>query len=80
MSEGRDVELDNFRMAPSRKRRHLHHDKGDIKVIPFKKPNVDCCEEDQLKTIKINRESSSDEMRYPFLCDICSASLKSRMI
>ena len=70
----------NFRMPSNRKRHHLHHDEDDIKVIPFKKPNVDCCEEDQLKTIKINCESSSDEVRDPFLCDICSASLKSRMI
>ena len=67
-------------MPPSRKQSHIHHDEDDIKVIPFKKPNVDCCEQDQLKTIKLNRESSSDEVRDPFLCDICSASLKSRMI
>ena len=67
-------------MSPCRKRRHLHLDEDDIKVIPFKKPNVDCCEEDQLKTIKLDRESFSDEVRDSFLCDICSESLKSRMI
>ena len=66
-------------MPPSfRKRSHHHFDDDSdmiIKVIPFKKRHVNYSPEEEVKTIKIVRGSSSaSEM---IMCDICSASLTS---
>ena len=67
-------------MPPSfRKRSHHHFDDDSdmiIKVIPFKKRHVNYSPEEEVKTIKIVRGSSSvSEM---VMCDICSASLTSQ--
>ena len=67
-------------MPPTRKRVYpnLGDDEGEIKVIPIKKRRGDCCDEEELKTIRIVRDRSSDAVRDPVLCDICSVSLKSQ--
>ena len=53
-------------MSPSSKWGYLYlgdDDEEEIKVIPIKKLTEDCCDKEQLKTIKIVRDCSSDSVR-----------------
>ena len=67
-------------MPLTRKRGYpnLGDDEDEIKVIPIKKRNGDCCVEEELKTIRIVRDRFSDAVRGPVLCDICSVSRRSQ--
>ena len=68
-------------MSPTSKRGYLYlgdDDDEEIKVIPIKKRTEDYCDKEQLKTIKIVRDCSSDSVRDPLLCDICSMSMMSQ--
>ena len=68
-------------MPPSsRKRNHPDNDDdgdvGDIKVIPFKRRNMNYSQEEEVKTIKIVKDSSPVTERV--MCNICGASLMSQ--
>ena len=68
-------------MSPTNKQGYIHlgdDDDEEIKVIPIKKRTEDCCDKEQLKTIKIVRDCSSDSVRDPLLCNICSGSMMSQ--
>ena len=68
-------------MSPTSKQGYLYlgdDDDEEIKVIPIKKSTEDCCDKEQLKTIKIVWDCSSDSVRDPLLCDICSVSMMSQ--
>ena len=68
-------------MPPS-SRKHNHPDNdddgdiGDIKVIPFKRRNMNYSQEEEVKTIKIVKDSSPVTERV--MCNICGASLMSQ--
>ena len=67
-------------MSPTNKQGYIHlgnDDDEEIKVIPIKKRIEDCCDKEQLKTIKIVRDCSSDSVKDPLPCDICSVSMMS---
>ena len=64
-------------MSPCKKLSYLHLDE-DIVLIPLKKENVECCEEELLKPISTIKETSSDAVKDPFLCEMCNKSLKSQ--
>ena len=67
-------------MSPTSKQGYVYlgdDDDEEIKVIPIKKRTEDCCDKEQLKTIKIVWDCSSDSVRDPLLCDICSVSMMS---
>ena len=56
-------------MPPTSKRGYLYlgdDDDEEIKVIPIKKRSEDCCDKEQLKTIKIVQDCSSDSVRARF--------------
>ena len=58
--------MSNFRMSPTSKQGYLYlgdDDDEEIKVIPIKKLTEDCCDKEQLKTIKIVWDCSSDSVR-----------------
>ena len=58
--------MSNFRMSPTNKQGYIHlgdDDDKEIKVIPIKKHIEDCCDKEQLKTIKIVWDCSSDSVR-----------------
>ena len=68
-------------MPPSsRKRNHPDNyddgDVSDIKVIPFKRRNMNYSQEEEVKTIKIVKDSSPVSERV--MCNICGASLMSQ--
>ena len=65
-------------MRHNEKLSYLNLDEADIMMIPFKKENVDCWDEEQLKLISTVHENSSDAVKDPFLCEICNISLKSQ--
>ena len=57
-------------MSPTNKQGYIHlgdDDDKEIKVIPIKKHIEDCCDKEQLKTIKIVWDCSSDSVRDPLL-------------
>ena len=62
-------------MSPTNKQGYIHlgdDDDEEIKVIPIKKRTEDCCDKEQLKTIKIVWDCYSDSVRDPLLCNICN--------
>ena len=67
-------------MPLTRKRGYpnLGDDEDEIKVIPIKKRNGDCCVEKELKTIRIVRDRFSDAVRGPVLWPsaVCPRGLK----
>ena len=67
-------------MSPTSKQGYVYlgdDDDEEIKVIPIKKSTEDCCDKEQLKTIKIVWDCSSDSVRSE-RCDICSMSMMSQ--
>ena len=68
-------------MSPTNKQGYIHlggDDDEEIKVIPIKKSTEDCCDKEQLKTIKIVWDCSSDLVRDPLLYNICSVPMMSQ--
>ena len=68
-------------MSPTSKQGYVYlgdDDDEEIKVIPIKKHTEIYCDKEQLKTIKIVWDCSSDSVRDPLLWNICSVSMMSQ--